>query len=77
MGRLPMMVKLYAGFCEGRFREKECDFSEGITVDQLLEELKMSKDEVGVVLVNGLQVERDYKLSKIDSLAIFPLIAGG
>lgn len=70
-------VKLYAGFRQGRFSEKEWNFSEGITVDQILEELEIDKNEAGVVLVNSRQVERDYTLCEGDEIAIFPLIAGG
>ena len=72
-----MKVKLYASFREGRLEEQEWNFYEGITVDNILEELNIDKQRVGVLFVNSRHVKRDHKLSEDDILAIFPIIAGG
>jgi len=70
-------VKLFASFRDGRFSEKEWDYSQGITVGRILEELAIDKKEVGVLLVNSCLTEPDYKLGEGDTLSIFPLIGGG
>jgi len=72
-----MKVKLFASFRDGRFKEKEWVYVEGITVSRILEALNINKKEVGVLLVNSRHRETDYKLQEGDTLAIFPLLGGG
>jgi molybdopterin synthase sulfur carrier subunit len=70
-------VRLFASFRNGRFKEKDWCYVEGITVDGILEALNINKKEVGVLLVNSRHAEMDYRLQKGDTLSIFPLIGGG
>ena len=72
-----MKVKLFASFRDGRFKEKEWGYGEGITVGGILEALNINKKEVGVLLVNSRHAETDYQLKEGDMLSIFPLIGGG
>ena len=46
-------------------------------LENLLEELKVSKGEVTVVMVNGRSEEESYLLQDGDRIGIFPLIGGG
>lgn len=43
----------------------------------LLDELKVPKEEVTVVIVNGKREEESYLLQDGDRIGIFPLIGGG
>jgi len=43
----------------------------------LLDELKVPKEEIVIVMVNGKREEEDYLLQDGDRIGIFPLIAGG
>jgi molybdopterin converting factor small subunit len=72
-----MKVKLFASFRDGRFKEKEWNFVEGLTVNRVLEELKINKKEVGILLVNSRHAEKNQQLKKDDTLSIFPVIGGG
>jgi molybdopterin converting factor small subunit len=72
-----MKVKLFASFRDGRFKEKEWGYVDGITVGGILEALNINKKEVGVLLVNFRHAETDYRLKEGDTLSIFPLIGGG
>ena len=43
----------------------------------LLDELKVPKEEIAIVMVNGKQEEESYLLRDGDRIGIFPPIAGG
>ena len=43
----------------------------------LLDELKIPKEEITMVMVNGRREEESYLLQDGDRIGIFPLIAGG
>jgi molybdopterin converting factor small subunit len=70
-------VKLFASFRDGRFSEKEWEYSEGITVGRIPEKLAIDKKEVGVVFVNRHPAQTDYRMGEGDTLSIVPLIGGG
>ncbi len=72
-----MKVKLFASLRVGRFVVRDWDYVEGMTVRRVLEELHIDRKEVGVLFVNSLHVEPDYKLAEGDTLSIFPMIGGG
>ncbi len=72
-----MKVKLFASLRDGRFKEKDWDYVEGITVGRILEKLNINKEVVGALLVNSLQVGPDYTLKDDDTLSVFPLLGGG
>ena len=72
-----MKVKLFASLRAGRFKEKEWDYVEGITVGRILEKLNINKEDVGTLLVNYLHVGPDYTLKEDDTLSAFPILGGG
>lgn len=53
------------------------EFSEGITVGELLKELKIPESMPKIILVNGRHAELERALAEGDTLSIFPPIAGG
>ena len=70
-------VRLFASFREGRFNEKELELPEGSSLSSLLEHLKIAERDAKILIVNGLAVSAEHKLSHHDVVAIFPPIAGG
>jgi sulfur-carrier protein len=53
------------------------DTPEGATLDLLVEQLKLPRDEVKVVYVDGRRQPMDYILKVGDEVGIFPPIGGG
>ena len=76
-------LKLFASF--SRFMPDQGDggspngteIREGITVRELLEELKIPADEVKIVFLNGVHSKGDEILQEGDRLGVFPPVAGG
>jgi sulfur carrier protein len=70
-------VKIFATFREGRFNEKELELPEKSSLSDLLKYLKIPEKDAKVIIVNGLAVSVEHKLSNHDVVAIFPPVAGG
>ncbi len=70
-------IKLFAGFRQGRFTVKECEYSGGISILQVMQELAIPSAEVGILLCNGRHVDFDAELIEGDTCSIFPKIGGG
>ena len=70
-------VRLFAVFREGRFNRKEMEFPEGSSPDDVLDNLKIAREHVGILLVNGRGVADDYQLTSNDVMAVFPSLGGG
>ena len=74
---MTLHVKLFAGFRIGRFKEKYLEFPQGKTLGDVVRELSIAQDEVGVIMCNGRHAERTQILVDGDSVGIFPLVGGG
>jgi len=70
-------VRLFATFREGRFKKKQIEFPEGVSLRELLENLRILGEEVGILLVNGRAASADFRLSPDDVVSIFPSLGGG
>ncbi len=70
-------VKLFADLREGRGKEIEFEYFEGINGKTILEKLKIEENEIAVFLVNGKNKNLDEPLQDGDVIALFPPIAGG
>ena len=70
-------VKLFAYFRHGRFIKEFLVYPEKTTTGQVIENLSINSDEVGVTLINGRHCLLDTELVENDSLGIFPMIGGG
>lgn len=70
-------VKLFATFRQGRFDKKRLDVCEGSSLDDLLKQLNIPFEQVGILLANGRDVSVEHKLNENDTISIFPAIAGG
>ena len=70
-------IKLFAGFRQGRFAVKECEYGGGISILQVVQELAIPSVEVGILLCNGRHVDFDSELVEGDICSIFPKVGGG
>jgi sulfur carrier protein ThiS len=70
-------VRLFATFRNGRFDKKEMEFSESVSLTELLGNLNIPLDQVGILLVNGKNTSPEHHLASEDVVSIFPAIGGG
>lgn len=74
---MPVTVKLFATFRQGRFEREERELAPGATTGDLVDGLAIRRAEVGVLLVNGRHAGFDRALAPGETVSIFPLIGGG
>lgn len=74
---MQVTVKLFANFRHGRFNIEVRQYPPGTTVGQIVEEIGIPKNELGILLVNSRHVDLDRELQDGDTLALFPLVGGG
>lgn len=72
-----LTVKLFAGFQRGRFAIETRAYPGSPTVGEIVDALAIPRSEVGVMMVNGRNVELDDRPAEGSVLAIFPVIGGG
>ncbi|MEN8199293.1 MAG: MoaD/ThiS family protein [Thermodesulfobacteriota bacterium] len=70
-------VKLFATFREGRFQKEDKELPEGTTAGQVVDDLGIDREEVGVLMINSRHCQFDTDLQEGDIYAIFPVIGGG
>lgn len=56
---------------------KEVEVEGGISVEEILAKLEIPSPLVGVVLVNGKQVDKSHVIREGDEVKLIPLIGGG
>jgi molybdopterin converting factor small subunit len=74
---ISVTVKLFAQFRNDRFKIEQRDYAEPISTRQILAELGIPTDELGVLMINNRHAELDQLLTEGDSVGIFPLVGGG
>lgn len=74
---MQVQVKLFAFFREGRFKEEGRELTENTHVGQVVDDLGIDREEVGVLMINSRHCQFDTVLQENDILAIFPVIGGG
>ncbi|RLB70552.1 MAG: MoaD/ThiS family protein [Deltaproteobacteria bacterium] len=74
---MKITVKLFASFREGRFKVESRDIPSSSLVGQLVADLKLPAEKLGVLLVNGRHAELESQLEEGDVCALFPRIGGG
>ena len=70
-------VKLFATFRSGRFAVETRDYPAGTAVNDIVAELTLADQKLGMLLVNGRPVGLDRLLADGETLALFPLLDGG
>lgn len=74
---MKITVKLFATFRVDRFKEEDRDFPEGSTCREVLADVGIGEEELGILLVNGRHAPLEQVLAKGDAVSLFPLIGGG
>jgi sulfur carrier protein ThiS len=75
-------VKLFSYLCNRLGKEKnryffKMEIEKGATCADLLKSLNISSDPSILILVNGLNKEKNYLLQEGDDVSILPIIEGG
>ncbi|AEM77867.1 MoaD/ThiS family protein [Thermoanaerobacter wiegelii] len=70
-------VKVFGTFKEGREKEINFDYFEGITGRFIINKLNIKEEAVAIFLVNGLDGKLDDPLSDGDVISLFPPVGGG
>jgi sulfur-carrier protein len=74
---MKITVRLFAFFREGRFVEEVREYPEKTTVTEVITDLGINIDVVGVTMLCFRQCALDTELKEGDQLGIFPMIGGG
>ena len=75
-------LKLYASFRQYLPKEASgnqgmIQFRDGITINEILKELKIPPEAVKIMFLNGAHAKGDEILQEGDRVGIFPPVAGG
>ncbi|MBT0894497.1 MoaD/ThiS family protein [Geobacter hydrogenophilus] len=70
-------VKLFATFRFGRFAAATRQYPPSTQIGEVISELQIPESQVSMIMLNGRHANPDQRLNDGDSLALFPLVAGG
>lgn len=70
-------VRLFATFREGREKKQIISLDEGAEISEVLKILNIKEEEIGILLLNGMDSSVDKKLKDGDVIALFPPVGGG
>lgn len=70
-------VKLFATFRFGRFAAATRDYPPSTNIGEVIRELQIPDSEISMIMLNGRHANPDQQLRDGDSIAFFPLVAGG
>lgn len=74
---MKITVKLVGLFRIGRFKEELLEYSSGMKVVEVIDDLHLPKDVLGILLINGVHASEQDILKEGDTLSILPLLDGG
>lgn len=74
---MQITVKLFATFRLDRFDIQARQYPSGTTVNDVVDELGLPHEKLGILMINSRHVELEQALQDGDTLAIFPLVGGG
>lgn len=72
-----LTIKLYGVFRIGRFKQKQLEFATGICVDDVVEQLQLNRQLLGIILINDRHADINSTLVDGDTLALLPILEGG
>lgn len=70
-------VRLFASFREGRDKKVFIDNEDITTIEQVLDQINITSEEVALLLLNGFDGSVDRELKDGDVLSLFPPVGGG
>lgn len=74
---MKLTIKLFATLRQGRFKIQEGEYPDITTVEDIVKQLSITKQDLGIIFVNGKYAELNTALHEGDTLSIFPPIGGG
>ncbi len=74
---MKITIELYATFRNGRFKDEQREYMDGITVGHVVDDLGIDRGEVGMALVNGRHASMEQVLSEGEVVALFSMLGGG
>ena len=74
---MKVTVRLFAFFRDGRFIEEVREYPENTTVTEVITNLGIDINAVGVTMISSRHCPLDAVLKEGDQLGIFPMIGGG
>jgi len=72
-----MKVQLFATLREGRGKEADIQWYEGIDGLTVLKELELEPGDVKIFLINGRSSDPETVIKPDDIIALFPAVGGG
>ena len=74
---MKITVKLVGVFCIGRFKKEVQEYPTGTKTAEVIDHLQLSKDVLGIILIDGVHAEEQDILKDGDTLSILPMLDGG
>lgn len=74
---MDITVKLFASIRKGRFDKETREYPPGTTVNQVIADLDIPKNQAAIIFVNNRHAKPEFRLSHGDVVAFFPIIGGG
>ena len=68
---------MFATLREGRGKEADIPWYEGIDGHAVLSTLELTPEDVKIFLINGLHGKPDAQLKENDVISLFPAVGGG
>jgi len=72
-----MVIKLYATLRQGRGKEADIPWYEGLDGVEILKALELKPEDVKIFLINGLHSKPETKIKPDDVISLFPAVGGG
>lgn len=70
-------VRLIGAFRIDRFEEMNIDCPAGTKVREIIQQLRITEEILGIALINGVYALKDEELKEGDILALLPILGGG
>ena len=74
---MKITIRLVGLFRTDRFKEKVLEYASGTSVVEVIDNLQLPKDVLGITLINGVHAGEQDILKDGDTLSILPLLDGG
>jgi molybdopterin converting factor small subunit len=76
---ISITVKLFAHYREGRFKVDQKTYPQNTNAGDIVKDIGINESDlpIGVLLINGRHVKKDYILKDGDNFSIFPKVGGG
>lgn len=74
---MQITIKLVGSLRLERFKELVHDVPEGTQVLELIEQFKIPRRILGIVLINGLHATLEHEIQADDTVSLLPILGGG